>query len=251
MATISSLATLVQPYRIDPARVKLLVKDAARLLNVSEKTIYRWIKQGSIPAYRLSEQYRFNRAELLEWATARRIPVSPDIFRETESEAASLPHLTEALQAGGIHYRIGGESKAAVLRQVVETLRIPPEVDRDFLFEVLLARETLGSTAIGDGIAIPHVRNPVILHLERPMITVCFLERPVDFGALDGRPVNVLFTLISPTVRAHLHLLSRLSFALRDPAFKDAVLRQASREELMAAAQNCETKLIRSTSPKT
>ena len=80
--------------------MKLLVKDAARLLDVSEKTIYRWIKQGSIPAYRLNEQYRFNRAELLEWATSRRISISPEIFREEESEADSLPDFTEALNPG-------------------------------------------------------------------------------------------------------------------------------------------------------
>jgi len=223
--------------------MKLLVKDAARLLDVSEKTIYRWIKQGSIPAYRLNEQYRFNRAELLEWATARRIAVSPEIFREEDSEAASLPHLHEALQAGGIHYRIGGSDKASVLHSVVETMRLPEEVDREFLHEVLMAREALGSTGIGDGIAIPHVRNPVILHLQRPLVTVCFLERPVEYGALDGRPVNTLFTLISPTVRAHLHLLSRLSFALRDSTFKDGVLRQAAREELMAAVERCEQRI--------
>ncbi len=223
--------------------MKLLVKDAARLLNVSEKTIYRWIKQGSIPAYRLQEQYRFNRAELLEWATARRIPVSPEILREEESEKASLPRLAEALRAGGIHYRIGGDHKATVLRHVVEVMRLPAEVDREFLYEVLLAREALGSTAVGDGIAIPHVRNPVILHLEQPAITLCFLERPVDFGALDGKPVEALFTLTSPTVRAHLHLLSRLAFALRDRSFKDAVLRQAAREELIAAAERCEAGL--------
>jgi mannitol/fructose-specific phosphotransferase system IIA component (Ntr-type) len=90
-------------------------------------------------------------------------------------------------------------------------------VDREFLYKVLLARESLGSTGIGDGIAIPHVRNPIVLHLSRPIVTLCFLERPVDFGALDGQPVNTLFTLISPTVRAHLHLLSRLAFTLRDP----------------------------------
>src|SRR5512135_662538 len=102
--------------------MKLLVKDAARLLNVSEKTIYRWIKQGSIPAYRLQEQYRFNRAELLEWATARRIAVSPEIFREEESEKESLPRLTQALRAGGIHYRIGGDDRSAVLHHVVEVM---------------------------------------------------------------------------------------------------------------------------------
>lgn len=220
--------------------MKLLVKDAARLLDVSEKTIYRWIKQGSIPAYRLSEQYRFNRAELLEWATSRRLPVSPEIFREEESEAASLPDFSEALRVGGIHYRIGGSDRAGALRHVVETLRLPGEVDREFLFEVLSAREALGSTAIGDGIAVPHPRNPVILHLDRPMITLCFLERPVEFGALDGQGVDTLFTLLSPTVRAHLHLLSHLSFALRDRAFKDAVRQQAAREEILRAADEAE-----------
>ena len=223
--------------------MKLLVKDAARLLDVSEKTIYRWIKQGSIPAYRLNEQYRFNRAELLEWATSRRIPLSPQIFHEEESESASLPRLREAVQAGGIYYRIGGTDKRSVLHQVVETMRLPEEVDREFLFQILMAREALGSTGVGDGIAIPHVRNPVILHLQRPMVTVCFLEQPVDFDALDGAPVNVLFTLISPTVRAHLHLLSRLAFALREPSFKEAVLRQASRDELLAALESCEERL--------
>ena len=230
--------------------MKLLVKDAARLLEVSEKTIYCWIKQGSIPAYRLNEQYRFNRAELLEWATARRIKISPEIFREEESAAASLPDFSEALKAGGIYYRIGGGDKATVLHHVVETLRLPPEVDREFLFEVLLARESLGSTAVGHGIAIPHVRNPVILHLDRPLITLCFLERPVDFGALDGQPVNTLFTLISPTVRAHLYLLSRLSFALRDRGFESAVLEQASREEILAAAEQVERQRVRAAETK-
>ena len=224
--------------------MKLLVKDAARLLEVSEKTIYRWIKQGSIPAYRLNDHYRFNRAELLEWATARHLAVSPEIFRETESEAASLPHLLEALQAGGIHYRIGGSDQSAVLRNVVAAMRLPEDVDPHFLYEVLMAREALGSTAVGDGIAIPHVRNPVILHLERPMIALCFLERPVDFGALDGKPVSVLFTLISPTVRSHLHLLSRLAFALRDKDFKQEILRQGSREALLAHLERIERGLV-------
>src|SRR6266404_1536990 len=96
---------------------------------------------------------------------------------------------------------------------------------------------------VGHGIAIPHVRNPIVLHVARPMITLCFLERPIDFGALDGKPVHVLFSLISPTVRAHLRLLSRLSFALHDPAFKDAVTRQASREEILREARRVEDSL--------
>lgn len=220
--------------------MQLGVKDAASLFNVSEKTIYRWIRQGKLPAYRVSEQYRFNRAELLEWATSCKISVSPEIMQESDEGDGALPRLDEALRAGGIFYRIDGSDKATVLRSVVEHMRLPVEVDRDFLYQVLLARESLGSTAIGDGIAIPHVRNPIVLHITHPSITLCFLEKPVDFGALDGQPVETLFTLVSPTVRSHLKLLSRLAFALKDPLFKAAVTHQHSREEILNEAHRVE-----------
>jgi len=229
--------------------VQLVVKDVARLFNVSEKTVYRWIDQGILPAYRINDQYRFNRAELLEWATSRRMNVSPDIFAEPESSATPLPSLVEALQAGGIFYRIGGTEKESVLRAVVETLRLPEEVDREFLLRVLLARETLESTGIGDGIAIPHVRNPVVLHVARPLITLCFLEHAVEFGALDGKPVSIVFSLISPTVRAHLRLLSRLSFALQDPRFKAVLQRQSARDEIFAEAHRIEAGLKHAATP--
>src|SRR5437763_1508918 len=166
--------------------------------------------------------------------------VSAAVFDEPESNATPIPGLVEALQAGGVFYRLSGADKEGALRAVVEHMRLPEEVDREFLLRVLLAREALQSTGVGDGVAIPHVRNPIVLHVSRPMITLCFLERPIDFGALDGKPVHVLFSLISPTVRAHLRLLSRLSFALHDPAFKDAVTRQASREEILREAQRVE-----------
>jgi PTS system nitrogen regulatory IIA component len=223
--------------------MQLSVRDAARILNVSEKTIYRWIGQGSLPAYRVNEQYRFHRAELLEWATSRRINVSPEIFHEPETNAAPLPGIADALQAGGVFYRVGGSDRESVLRSIVEIMRLPDAVDRDFLVKVLLAREDLGSTGIGDGIAIPHVRNPIVLHVATPTITLCFLERPVDFRAIDGKPVVALFTLVSPTVRAHLHLLSRLAFVLRDPATKGLIERQASRDEILARVREVEGSL--------
>lgn len=220
--------------------MQLGVRDVSRLLSVSEKTIYRWVKQGVLPAYRVNEQYRFNRAELLEWATSRRMNVSAALFDEPESHATPIPTLLEALQAGGIFYRLSGADKEAALRALVEHMRLPEEVDRDFLLRVLLAREALQSTGIGDGIAIPHVRNPIVLHVPRPMITLCFLDQPVDFGALDGKPVHVLFSLVSPTVRAHLRLLSRLAFTLHDPGFKRAIVRQAAREDILREIRRIE-----------
>ena len=216
------------------------VKDAAGLLSVSEKTIYRWIREQVLPVYRLNEQYRFNRAELLEWATSRRIQVSPEIFQEAQHGGIPLPSLLGALKAGGIFYRVGGHDKSVVIQSIVDILNLPEEVDRGFLYQVLMARESLGSTGIGDGIAIPHVRNPVVLHVAKPSIALCFLDHPIEFGAIDGQPVGTLFLLISPTVRAHLHMVSRLGFILQNQEFKATLKRQASREELIEALSRAE-----------
>jgi PTS system nitrogen regulatory IIA component len=221
--------------------MQLTVRDAARLLGVSEKTVYRWAQKERVPFFRVNDQYRFNRVELLEWATARRIPVSPDIFAEPEE--GPLPSVTDALEAGGIFYRIAGRDVSSVLGEVVAHMRLPEEVDREYLLQVLLAREALGSTAIGDGIAIPHARNPIVLHVPRPTVTLCFLDEPVDFQALDRRPVDTLFTLVSPTVKAHLHLLSRLAFCLRDQEVKDSLAEQASREVILEVFRRAEEML--------
>jgi PTS system nitrogen regulatory IIA component len=101
------------------------------------------------------------------------------------------------------------------------------------MLSVLLARESLGSTGIGDGIAIPHPRNPIVLHLSQPAITLCFLEQPVDFGAVDGKPVDKLFVITSPTVRTHLSLLSQLAWLLRQPDIRSALSRKEGAERLL------------------
>jgi PTS system nitrogen regulatory IIA component len=224
-------------------KMNISVKDAARLLTVSEKTIYRWIKQEIIPVYRVSEQYRFNRSELLDWATSRRVNIAPEVFQEPESDEQPLPMLSEALEAGGIFYRLEGKDREEVLTDMVNHLRLPDEVDRNYLFQVLLARERLASTAVGQGIAIPHPRNPVLLHVTKPTVTLSFLEKPVDYFALDKEPVNILFTLISPTVRAHLHLLSKLGFVLRDPTFRKVLNEVGSREEIFSVLNRLESTL--------
>jgi nitrogen PTS system EIIA component len=221
--------------------MKLKVKDAAELLQVSEKTIYRWIAQEKLPMHQVSGQYRFNRAELLEWATAKRIPMSPKMMEEPED--TFIPSLEEALRSGGVHYRVGGADKVSVLQGVVNILALPEEVDRKFLFQVLLARESLGSTAVGNGIAIPHVRNPITLHVAKPLMALCFLETPIDFQAMDGKPVHTLFTIVSPTIKAHLNLLSKLSMGLRSPAFAGVVAKIGSRDEIFQAAGQLDSEL--------
>ncbi len=219
--------------------MQMTVKDAANALNVAEKTVYRWIQSGGLPAYRVAGQYRINRAMLFDWATSKRINFSATEPAK-DPENAPLPTLAAALQEGGIHYRVGGTTKTEILKALVGLLKLPDQVNRDFLLQALIAREQLQSTGVGDGIALPHVRNPAVLEITTPMICLCFLEAPVEFGALDGKPVKVLFTPLSPNVRIHLHLLSRISFALRDPKFKSLLAGEGRRDEILDAARALE-----------
>jgi PTS system nitrogen regulatory IIA component len=223
--------------------MQLTVRDVAKFLDVSESTVTRWIKQRGLPAQLVTGQYHLNRAEVLEWATANQIKVSVELFEHLESDAEPVPSLAAALEAGGIFHRLPAKDKREALRALVQVLPLPAEFDREFLLRLLLAREAAAPTAIGSGIALPHVRNPIVLQVEHPLVTVGFLEQPVDFGALDGKPVQALFSLICPTMRTHLLMLSRLSFAMHDPAFHAAVMRQGTREDLLHEAERIEADL--------
>lgn len=223
--------------------MQLSIRDLTRLLNVAEGTVSRWIKQRGLPAQQVGGQYRVNRAELLEWATAHGVRVSLELFDHLQADAEAVPSLAEALERGGICYDLEGAEKERALRALVEVLPLPDRMDRELLLRLFLAREASASTAIGEGIAIPHVRNPIVLDVSQPLVTLAFLSQPIDFGALDGKPVHVMFSIISPTNRSHLQLLARLSFALHDEKLRQAVMRHARREEILREVRRVEAGL--------
>jgi len=223
--------------------MQLTVRDVARFLNVSESTANRWIKQRGLPAQHVAGQYRFHRAEVLEWATANQIQVSVEMFEHLEAQDEPLTTLAEALEAGGIFHDLQDTNKESALRALVQVLPLPDGTDRELILHLFLAREAAASTAIGDGIALPHVRSPIVLHVARPMVTLCFLKCPVDFGALDGKPVQVFFSLICPTMRSHLQMLARLSYAVHDAGFKEVLFRRGQRSEILAEVRRIEAAL--------
>ncbi len=223
----------------------LTVRDAARLLHSSEREVYGWIAAGEIPCHRVDDQYRFNRSELLEWATSHGVRVAAEIFHEPGAgeggASGGTVSLADGLARGGVHHDVPGDDRAAVLRAVVERLPLPDGgADRDFLLDMLLAREAQGSTGVGDGIALPHVRNPVVLDVDAPTVTLCFIRRPIDFAAVDGKPVHTLFTIVSPSTRSHLLVLSRLGAALHDAGFKAALAARAPAARLIEEARKVE-----------
>ena len=144
-----------------------------------------------------------------------------------------------SLSGGGVHRAIEGKNRDQILRAVVEATQLPT-IDKDTLVEVLLAREATGSTGIGDGIAIPHVRHPIVMGGSAATVSLCFLSEPVDFFAIDGSPVHTVFLIISTTVRGHLQMLAKLSAALSDSGFRSAVLHRESTEEILREAARVE-----------
>ena len=219
----------------------LTVRELAKLLKVPEKTVVHWIEKKALPAYRLHEQYRLNRVELQEWASAHDVKLPPALHGDGDDEA----ELTAAIERGGIHRGLPGASRDEVLRAVTALPTIPATVDRDRLYQLLRTRETLSSTGFGGGIAIPHPRNPLVLRITEPVVLVCFLAAPVDFAAVDRRPVRMLFPLLSPSVPVHLRMLSKLAHCLHDPAFRRLLDESTSDDSLLARVRAVEAALAK------
>lgn len=219
--------------------MRVTVRDAAELLSTSDEQIYEWIESGDLPAYKINEQYGINRSELLEWATARKLAVSPELFQEVDDED-QIPTVAVSLRRGGVFHGIGGETREDALRNVVKVLRLNDDFEREMLLQLLLARESLGSTGVGDGIAIPHVRNPIVLSTEEPLLSLCFIQPPVDFRASDGKPIYALFLLVCPTINVHLQMLARLAYLLRLPEFRECISAMAQENEIIATAARLE-----------
>src|SRR5690606_25849683 len=99
---------------------------------------------------------------------------------------------------------VPGGSKKAVLEEIAKVIgQQVPDLDRQTVYESLIAREKLGSTGFGNGIAIPHCR---LKGCPSPISALLHLNHPVDFDAIDGAPVDLLFVLLVPEAATDEHL---------------------------------------------
>lgn len=220
--------------------MQLTVRQAAAYFGVDDQTVRRWIAERALPVHRANERLHLNAIEMWEWAIEQGVPVSRRLLDDARKTPEKVPPLSELLERGGIHVDDAGGEKSGVLAGIVAHLPLPPEVDRDFLLTVLEAREAMGSTGIGDGIAIPHVRNPILLHVKRPFVSLFLLERAVDFDAIDGKPVHALFVVVAPSVPVHLRVLAQLGHALRDPALRTLLADRASADRILGRLREVE-----------
>jgi nitrogen PTS system EIIA component len=139
--------------------------------------------------------------------------------------------IVEFLRADAVIANVSGQTGAAVLAELCRPLAATQKVDQQRLVDTLLEREKLGSTGIGEGVAIPHGKVPGL-----PALMASFGRAPqgIDFRAIDGRPTHLFFTLFAPenSAGAHLKALARISRIFKNASFRDAIMKARSAEEI-------------------
>ncbi|HOW26891.1 MAG TPA: PTS sugar transporter subunit IIA [Elusimicrobiota bacterium] len=218
--------------------MSLTLHEMAGLLNIPPETLRRQIGKGRTPVRTVRDQYRFNLSEWLEWAALH--PSALPEHNHTDSTTSSVS-IESALRSGGVHHDLPGKDRSEILKQMAARIQLPASIDKSHLLNILSAREKMATTAVGDGLAIPHVRMPLVFRLSQPVMALFFLQDPVDFGALDGKPVRTLFLFLSPTVKTHLTLFSRLIRIIHHRRIKKMLSLKPEADQILAAVQEIET----------
>lgn len=151
--------------------------------------------------------------------------------------------ISDLLRPDAVAADLAATTKSGVLNELTDLLvAAHPELARDQILQVLHEREALGSTGIGDGVAIPHGK---IRQLDRMLM--CFGRHcgGVDFDSMDGRPAHLFFLLVAPEEAAgsHLKALARISKLLRSPGVSERLLAAASGAELFSIITEVDAKL--------
>jgi len=175
------------------------------------------------------------------WSTSS--TVSSSSTKKNSSTITRAPLLADPimirieniLTPGRSLVNVPGGSKKRVLEQIAKVLgQDLPDLDSQTIFESFIAREKLGSTGFGNGIAIPHCRMP---GCTSPLSAVLRLDVPVDFDAIDGAPVDLLFVLLVPEAATdeHLELLRQIASMLDREDVRERLRRASTGQELYQA----------------
>ena len=234
----------------------LKIKDVADLLNVSETTIRRWLSAGRIPAYKLNHQYRFSRIEIENWMMSCKIknagmrlePMGEEqIFLREDKQEESVASggmqsfsLFRALHKGEVLSGIEGKTKEEVIQKAMLPIAPKMGLDPEVLTDLLLDRELLMSTALNQGVAVPHARE-LVLQSSGDSVTAVFLEEPVEYGALDGQPIHTLFFLFSSSDKRHLHLLSKIAHLCSQKGAVQFLQTRPTKEQLLTYVKTWES----------
>ena len=140
--------------------------------------------------------------------------------------------IAEMLDPAAIIAELEGTGKEEVLAELTGSLvAANPSLNREDILRVLLERERLGSTGIGDGVAIPHGK---LKNLDHQLMAFGLSRKGVEFDAMDGKPARLFFLLIAPedAVGIHLKTLARISKLLKAPSVRERLQKAADRQQI-------------------
>ena len=202
----------------------LTIEEVAKYLRVSDRTVYDWAQKGDIPAGKLGTVWRFKREDIEKWVNDK---LSADIFAHKKDDV----HIGTLVSPDRILF-LNYSTKRDALSALADNLAAAPQVKhRQALIAEILKREELMSTAIGRGIAIPHVRLASVTDL---VVSIGISRTDIiDFQALDDEPVRLIL-MIAASHTQHVYYLQTLSFfssRLKNPDLRDALLNTKTSQE--------------------
>ena len=202
----------------------LTIEEVAKYLRVSERTVYDWAQKGEIPAGKIGTVWRFKKQEVENWVNARLSSQS-----QKNDETVQLKNI---LSVDRITF-ISQSSKRDALVELSEVLAKAPQIkNAQELTQEILKREELMSTAIGKGIAIPHVRLSSVTDL---VMAVGICKTPIsDYQTIDDEPVKLLL-MIAAAYNQHsyyLKTISQFSSKFKDTALLNSIYLAKTEQEV-------------------
>lgn len=146
-------------------------------------------------------------------------------------------NIIELLQKGTVLFDIEGASPKEVYKNVVDKIEYPKGLTPENLYTELCQREELMSTAVGNGISLPHSRYPILKNSDDQRIIVCYLKKDLQMNAPDGRLVSTMFILLTSSPQFHLKVLSQLAFLFQNKDFRTTLENKPNQAELLEAVK--------------
>lgn len=192
------------------------IKELARHIGMDAREVERLAEKGVLPGKRIGGEWRFHRAQMLDWLQANMHMLEAEDVRNLERAMAAAEHdqtiVSNMLAPEAVEMRLPARSRASVLRELVSVAeRTGLVYDRDEIIEKLESREALCSTALPGGFAFPHPRTPLPYATAEPLLCLARVAAGVPFGAPDGKLTYLFVLICCHEERQHLHVLARLS----------------------------------------
>lgn len=146
-------------------------------------------------------------------------------------------NLAELIKKGGVYSDVEGSSPEEIYKKLTGMLSLPDGVSADSVYKALCDREKVMSTAVGNGIALPHARIPLMKDGTEQRVCVLYLKNPIDMSAPDELKVSFMFVILSANPQAHLQVLSSLVSLFQNKEFKALLDKHAGEAELLSAIE--------------